>query len=65
MRDSLPPSFCRAILRDPAIYPDLDIKPERFLNSDGSLRASDDIVLSSAFGYGYGKAYLPREAHGR
>ncbi|KAF8268841.1 cytochrome P450 [Lactarius quietus] len=40
-----------AILRDPAIYPEPDVfKPERFLNSDGSLR--DDPLLSSAFGYG-------------
>jgi cytochrome P450 len=41
----------RAILHDPAIYPDPDaFKPERFLNSDGSLR--DDPVLISTFGFG-------------
>jgi len=40
-----------AILHDPAIYPDPNVfKPERFLNSDGSLR--DDPVLISTFGYG-------------
>jgi hypothetical protein len=43
--------FCRAIFRDPSIYPEPDVfKPERFLNPDGSLR--DDPILSSAFGYG-------------
>jgi len=44
-------SFCRAIFRDPSIYPEPDaFKAERFLNPDGSLR--DDPLLSSAFGYG-------------
>jgi cytochrome P450 len=44
-------SCCRAIFRDPAIYPEPDVfKPERFINPDGSLR--DDPLLSSAFGYG-------------
>jgi len=41
----------RAILHDPALYPEPDVfKPERFLNSDGSLR--DDPILTSAFGFG-------------
>jgi cytochrome P450 len=41
----------RAILHDPARYPEPDtFKPERFLNADGSLL--DDPVLASAFGYG-------------
>jgi len=41
----------RAILHDPAMYPEPDaFKPERFINSDGSLR--DDPVLTSAFGFG-------------
>ena len=41
----------RAILHDPALYPDPDdFKPERFLNPDGSL--GDDPILGSAFGYG-------------
>ncbi|KAF8258559.1 cytochrome P450 [Lactarius quietus] len=40
-----------AIFQDPSIYPEPDVfKPERFLNSDGSLR--DDPLLLSAFGYG-------------
>jgi len=40
-----------AIFHDPTIYPDPDtFKPERFLNTDGSLR--DDPVLISAFGFG-------------
>jgi cytochrome P450 len=43
--------LCRAILRDPSVYPEPDaFKPERFINQDGSLR--DDPLLSSAFGYG-------------
>ena len=43
--------LCRAILHDPALYPEPDdFKPERFLNQDGSLR--DDPILASAFGYG-------------
>ena len=44
-------TICRAILHDPARYPEPDtFKPERFLNPDGSLL--DDPVLVSAFGYG-------------
>jgi len=40
-----------AIFQDSSIYPEPDVfKPERFLNSDGSLR--DDPLLLSAFGYG-------------
>ena len=43
--------FRRAILHDPAIYPEPDVfKPERFLNPDGTSR--DDPTLISAFGYG-------------
>ena len=42
---------CRAILHDPAVYPEPDaFKPERFLDKDGNLR--DDSICSSAFGYG-------------
>ena len=42
---------CRAILHDPAMYPEPDaFKPERFINADGSLR--DDPALTSAFGFG-------------
>jgi len=38
-------------LRDPVTYPEPDeFKPERFLNSDGSLR--DDPVLATTFGFG-------------
>jgi hypothetical protein len=41
----------RAILHDPATYPEPDkFKPERFLNADGSLR--DDPTLTSGFGFG-------------
>ena len=41
----------RAILHDPDIYPDPEqFKPERFLNSDGSVR--DDPTLSLVFGVG-------------
>lgn len=41
----------RAILHDPAMYPEPDaFKPERFINADGSFR--DDPVLTSAFGFG-------------
>jgi cytochrome P450 len=44
-------TILRAILHDPANYPDPDaFKPERFLNSDGTLR--DDPVLISTFGFG-------------
>ena len=44
-------TFCRAILHDPVTYPEPDVfKPERFINSDGTLR--DDPVLTSVFGYG-------------
>jgi len=40
-----------AILHDSALYPEPDVfKPERFLNSDGTLR--DDPILLSAFGFG-------------
>ncbi|KAH9957218.1 cytochrome P450, partial [Russula dissimulans] len=43
--------FSWAILHDPVMYPEPDsYKPERFLNSDGSLR--DDPVLASSFGFG-------------
>lgn len=46
-----PTFFCRAVLHDPAIYPDPDsFKPERFINPDGSVR--DDPVLAVAFGSG-------------
>jgi cytochrome P450 len=42
---------CRAILHDPAIFPEPDsFKPERFINPDGSLR--DDPVVSTIFGIG-------------
>ena len=41
----------RAILHDPAMYPEPDLfKPERFINQDGSLR--DDPTLTMAFGSG-------------
>jgi cytochrome P450 len=41
----------RAILHDPAVYPEPDaFKPERFLNADGSL--CDDPVCVTGFGYG-------------
>ena len=44
-------TFVRAVLHDPAIYPDPDsFKPERFINDDGSLR--DDPVLTTSFGFG-------------
>ena len=44
-------TFYRLILHDPARYPEPDVfKPERFLNSDGSLL--DDPILVSGFGYG-------------
>jgi cytochrome P450 len=39
------------MLHDPTSYPEPHIfKPERFLNTDGSLR--DDPNLTSAFGFG-------------
>ena len=48
--------FCRAVLHDPAIYPDPDsFKPERYINPDGSVR--DDPVL--AVGFGSGKRICP------
>jgi cytochrome P450 len=41
----------RAILHDPETYPDPEeLKPERFLNEDRSVR--DDPALSLAFGVG-------------
>jgi cytochrome P450 len=44
-------ALTRAILNDPTTYPEPDVfKPERFLNTDGSLR--DDPMLTFAFGYG-------------
>ena len=44
-------TLLRAILHDPVTYPEPDgFKPERFLNTDGSLR--DDPTLISVFGYG-------------
>jgi cytochrome P450 len=47
----LTPSLFRAMLHDPALYPEPYVfKPERFLNADGSLR--DDPNLTSAFGFG-------------
>jgi cytochrome P450 len=43
--------FCRAIVHDPVMYPEPDsFKPERFINSDGTLR--EDPVLISPFGFG-------------
>jgi len=40
-----------SILHDPARYPEPDLfKPERFMNSDGTLL--DDPVLTSVFGFG-------------
>jgi cytochrome P450 len=48
--------FFRAVLHDPAIYPDPDsFKPERFINPDGSVL--DDPVL--AVGFGSGKRICP------
>jgi len=39
------------MLHDSTLYPEPDIfKPERFINTDGSLR--DDPNLTSAFGFG-------------
>jgi hypothetical protein len=44
-------TFCRAILHNPATYPEPDsFRPERFINPDGSLR--DDPVVTSIFGFG-------------
>ena len=44
-------TICRAILHDPARYPEPDVfKPERFLSPNG--RLLDDPVLVLAFGYG-------------
>jgi len=44
-------TVCRAILHDPARYPEPDtFKPERFINPNGSLL--DDPVLVSVFRYG-------------
>jgi len=49
-------TFCRAILHDPATYPEPDsFKPERYINPDGSLR--DDPVSGSL--YGFGKRICP------
>jgi cytochrome P450 len=46
----------RAILHDPARYPEPDnFKPERFLNTDGTLL--DDPIIMSAFGFG--KRFCP------
>jgi hypothetical protein len=43
--------FGRAILHDPVVYPEPDIfKPERFINSDGTL--NEDPVMTSLFGFG-------------
>lgn len=45
------PFLYRAVLHDPAMYPDPDsFKPERFINPDGSVR--DDPALAVAFGSG-------------
>ena len=44
-------TFSRAVLHNPATYPEPDsFKPERFINPDGSLR--DDPVVTSLFGLG-------------
>ena len=44
-------TFCRAVLHNPATYPEPDsFKPERFINPGGSLR--DDPVVTSLFGLG-------------
>ena len=41
----------RAITRDPDVYPEPeDLKPERFLNQNGTLRK--DVAFSSVFGFG-------------
>ncbi|KAI0253743.1 cytochrome P450 [Lactifluus subvellereus] len=41
----------RAIMRDPAVYPEPDVfKPERYLSPDGTLL--DDPILTTVFGYG-------------
>jgi hypothetical protein len=51
LRSQIKPTRLRAILHDSALYPEPDVfKPERFLNSDGTLR--DDPILLSAFGFG-------------
>ena len=50
-RPWIPLTGSRAILHDPAVYPEPDaFKPERFLDKDGKLR--EDSVVTSAFGYG-------------
>ena len=44
-------TFRRAVLHNPATYPEPDsFRPERFINPDGSLH--DDPVVTSAFGFG-------------
>ena len=44
-------TFVRAVLHDPVMYPEPEsFKPERFIDSDGSLR--DDPVLTTLFGFG-------------
>jgi cytochrome P450 len=43
--------LCRAITRDPDVYPEPEVfKPERFLSPNGKVR--DDATLTSVFGFG-------------